>query len=93
MLFFISNTHKHHICFKRDLAVNKVPSTKVNRYFYEMAKIGVMIIQNIYIFSICKILFQNVIQFSLIIYQNKLKFQEKIENTWFIIRNGTLYQL
>ena len=52
-------------------------STKVNKYFYGMVKIHVIIIQNVNIFTIYETQFQSVINISLMIYQNKIKMPGK----------------
>ena len=52
-------------------------STKVNRPFYDMSKIRVMIILNVDIFVIYEILLENVITILPITYQNKSKMPGK----------------
>ena len=52
-------------------------STKVNRPFYDMSKIRVMIILNVDIFVIYEILLENVITILPITYQNKSKLPRK----------------
>ena len=52
-------------------------SSKVNRPFYDMAKILVIIISNVNIFTIYKALFENVTATLPILYQNKTKMARK----------------
>ena len=52
-------------------------STKINRPFYHMVKIRVIIVQNVNIFIIYGALFENVITISPITYQNKTKMPGK----------------
>ena len=52
-------------------------STKVNRPFYEMVKIFVIIISNVSIFTIYETLFENVKTILPITHQNKTKMPEK----------------
>ena len=69
-------------------------STKVNRPFYHMVKIRVIIIQNVNIFTIYGTLFENVITSSQITCQNKTKMAgKKQEVPGLFIRSGKLYQL
>ena len=59
-------------------------SSKVNRPFYDMVKILVIIISNVNIFTIYKALFENVATILPIIYQNKTKMPgKKLGNAWF----------
>ena len=48
-------------------------STKVNRPFYDMAKIRAIIIHNVIFFTICETLFENIITTLPITYKNKTK--------------------
>ena len=48
-------------------------STKINRPFYDMVKIRVIVIQNVNICNIYETLFENVITILPITYQNKTK--------------------
>ena len=52
-------------------------STKVDRFFYDMVKIRVIIILNINIFTKYETLFKNIITILPITYQNKIKMPGK----------------
>ena len=82
MLFFISDPHKVSYMFQ------KWPcslSTNVNRTFYDMVKIRVIIIQNVNIVTIYETLFENAIIILPITYQNKTEMPgKKIRSAWFI---------
>ena len=58
-------------------------STKVNRHFYDMVKIRVIIIQNINIFTIYGNLLENIITILSITYQNKTRMPQK--NTKYLV--------
>ena len=65
-------------------------STKVNRPFYDMVKIRVIIISIVTIFTIYETLSENVITTLLITYQNKTKMPGKIRIRQVI---STIYKL
>ena len=58
-------------------------STEVNRHFYDMVKIRVIIIQNINIFTIYGNLLENIITILSITYQNKTRMPQK--NTKYLV--------
>ena len=76
--FLIFNSHKYHIWFKRDRAVWVPKLIDIDIFMTNMVNIRVIIIWNVNIFTIYETLFQNVINVSPIIYQNKTKIPGEI---------------